>query len=176
MTKKTKKVTIIICCSVLGILAILYGVYSFARMLSPGSYPFAEGYSIKYSENDIITAVELFKSRNPEYQVPLVTISNSPKFELKDGRNDGKVKDYWYHIYFYYARENKILHTWTRPNDNKTTEFAFDAVNDGLELGHWKNVNDDYSYSENKIVLKTFEDRILNPILSILNNETNLKK
>ncbi len=102
--------------------------------------------------------IETFKSENPEYIVP-------PEAQLKDGRSGDS--DYWYHIYFYYREKNQIVHTWVRASEKHSTTFAFDAVNDGLVLGRWKTVNDDFGFFENRKVKKEFEDRILENVKRI---------
>lgn len=124
--------------------------------LSPGSYPFAERYEINCSESDLILAIEKFKMENPGYKLP-------SQSQLKDGRRDEN--DHWYHVYFYYEKENEIVKTWIRKTSDGTVTFAFVAINEGLTLGKWKNINNDYSKKENKLQKKKFEDLVLNEIL-----------
>lgn len=76
--------------------------------------------------------------------------------------------DYWYHIYFYYKDENKLLNTWVRQLNKENTTFAFVAVNDGLTLGNWKRVNKDFSSKENELVKEKFEKQILNKIKAMV--------
>ena len=154
MNKKVK-ITLIVCASALFISTICFGVY-FALSLAPGSYPNAQGYTLKYSESDVINAINTFKENNPQYKV-LIT----------DGRRDSK--EYWYHAYFFLLIENKVIHSWTRPRNEGETEFALVAMSDGF-LGKWKCVNKDYEYSENQLVIHMFEERILKPITFILQN------
>ncbi len=123
--------------------------------IAAGSYPNAEEYEINGNESTLIEAIQNFKKNNPQYNVPEQT-------QLQDGRNDDK--DHWYHIYFYYPEENQIIYTWTRPADNGKTTFAFVSINQGLTLGKWKDINKDFSSSENKEQKKKFEDRILNKV------------
>jgi hypothetical protein len=78
---------------------------------------------------------------------------------LLDGRNNEK--DHWYHVYFYYPNENQIVYAWTRPIDNKKTTFAFVSVNDGLILGKWKDINNDFEVRDNKNQKEKFESLIL---------------
>ena len=122
---------------------------------APGSYPYVEEYKIDVNESTLIEAIQNFKKNNPQYNVPEQT-------QLQDGRNDDN--DYWYHIYFYYPEENQIIYTWTRPADNGKTTFAFVSINQGLTIGKWKDINKDFSSSENKEQKKKFEDRILNKV------------
>jgi len=42
------------------------------------------------------------------------------------------------------------------------TTFAFVAINDGLTLGKWKDINEGYSKKENKLQKEKFERLILN--------------
>lgn len=123
---------------------------------APGSYPYAEKYKVKIEESKLIAAIDKFKGNNPDYCVP-------SQVQLKDGRKDDR-DDHWYHVYFYYKDENKILNTWVRQFDKETTSFAFVAVNDGLRLGNWKMINNDFSRKENRLQKEKFEQRILNEI------------
>lgn len=123
--------------------------------IAAGSYSDAEEYEINVNESTLIEAIQNFKKNNPQYNVP-------KQIQLQDGRNDDK--DHWYHIYFYYPEENQIIYTWTRPADNGKTTFAFVSINQGLTLGKWKDINKDFSSTENKELKKKFEERILNKV------------
>lgn len=125
--------------------------------ISAGSYPDAERYELNVNEASLIKAIQDFKKNNPQYIVPEQT-------QLIDGRDDNDRNDHWYHVYFYYPEENQIIYTWTRPAENGKTTFAFVSINEGLRLGKWKDINKDFSRSENKAELKKFEERILNKI------------
>ena len=136
-------------------LAVIILLKIIACNFAPGSYPYAEEYEINAPESTLVDAIQEFKKNNPQYIVPDQT-------QLKDGRNDDK--DYWYHIYFYYPKENQIIYSWTRPAEKGKTTFAFISINDGLALGNWKEINKDFSRSENTEQKKKFEERILNKI------------
>lgn len=123
--------------------------------LAPGSYPYVEEYAINVNELQVIEGIKNFKKDNPEYIVPEQT-------QLKDGRNSEN--DYWFHLYFYYKEENKIIYAWTRPAGKDKTTFALVGVNNGLTIGNWKEINKDFSKSENNEEKKKFEERILNKI------------
>jgi hypothetical protein len=144
------------------LMAILgcYGMYKLAYLFSPGSYPYAEKYEFNVKEADLINAVEFFKINNVKYCQP-------PQTQLKDGRHNPP-NNHWYFIYFYYPEENQIIFTWIREVSTiwggKKTVFAFVSVNDGLELGHWKDINDNISDDENELQKKKFEDRILKKV------------
>lgn len=129
---------------------------------APGSYPYAETYELNYSEEEVKIAIRKFKSENPEYVVPKVTIDGTKSWELIDEQS--KSPGYWYLVYFYYPEDNQIVFTWTRPRGKGKTTFAFVSINEGLTLGNWKDINKDYHYTENAKVKKKFEDRILNQI------------
>src|SRR4051812_4327404 len=128
---------------VLVLIGLVTGLYTIAfscNILSAGSYAHAEIYKISSPEGEVIKAVNDFKAKHPDMVVPL---SNLP-----DGRQDST--EYWYHIYFYLRKENKIIHCWTRPENKSETNFAIIGINEGLGLGNWKEVNKDFSSSENK--------------------------
>jgi len=151
---ENKKVIII---SIIAIL-IVGGVFWFGYNFAPGSYPYAEEYTFNVNEPDLISAVEFFKAENIKYCQPL-------QVQLKDGRGDPPDNNHWYHVYFYFPEENKIIKTWIQEQFEKNkTIFAFVAVNEGLTLGHWKYINKDFSDSENEAQKKKFEERILKKI------------
>jgi hypothetical protein len=166
MTKNTKKIILIIGLIVIG----LFGFYKLAYLFSPGSYSYAEIYELNYPEEKVIEAIRQFKIGHSEMVVPKVTIQNSGTYDLSEseGRKDSS---HWYLIYFYYPKENQIILTWTRPSENWKTDFAFVSLNNGLDIGHWKNINNDFSISENRNLKKEFEERILNPVKRLLIND-----
>jgi hypothetical protein len=122
---------------------------------APGSYPYAERYSINTDEASLIKIVEQFKQTHPEYIVP-------DNCKLIDGRYTEK--EHWYHIYFYYPKENQIVSTWLRSAENGKTTFAFVAVNNGLALGNWKEINKDFNWGDNREQKRIFEERILDKV------------
>jgi hypothetical protein len=162
MTKKT----LIIILIALGGLFILYKL---ADMFSPGSYGHAETYEFEYPEEKVIEAINKLKAADKDLVVPKVTIQNSGQLDLKDGKE--KETDYWYKFYFYDKEKNQILFTWTRRSGQSSTTFAFVSVNSGLNLGNWKEVNDDLGRSENKEVIRDFEETILKRVKELLNND-----
>jgi len=123
---------------------------------APGSYPYAEHYDINLNEPELIELVTQFKKDNPDYTVP-------PDVGLEDGRD--AENDHWYHLYFYYKPENKIVNSWVRQAKQGQTTFAFHAINEGLSLGNWKLINHDFYGSDNDAEKQKFEERILNKIL-----------
>ena len=127
------------------------------NIISAGSYAYAEIYTIESNESKLISIIENFKKKNPEYNSPI---------ELREGR-DGK-DDKWYHFYFYYKDRNEIVHFWIRQSSSNETTLALVGINEGLVLGHWRLINKDYSYKENKEQKRRFEERIFEPIKSTL--------
>lgn len=129
---------------------------------APGSYPYAETYELNYSEEEVKTAINKFKQEHTEYVVPKVTIDGKATWDLIDQQS--KEPNHWYIVYFYYPKENQIILTWTRPAEKGKTTFAFVSINEGLTLGNWKEINKNFSRSENKEEKKKFEERILNKL------------
>jgi hypothetical protein len=160
ISKKSQRLFIWIGVLVLGIFLF----YKLATMFAPGSYAFSETYVFKVSEKELIRAIDEFRNENPQYYVPFDVTSI-------EGRHGDL--DYWYHFYFYYHDENQILHCWVRGGTKQTT-FAFVGVNDGLSFGHWKTVNDDFGFFENRKVIKQFEERILNHIKEQVRTDTTI--
>ena len=88
--------------------------------------------------------------------------------DLKDGRNTKDPFDHWHHLYFFYPEDYQIVYAWTRPVNETATEIALVAINDGLVLGNWKNVNEDLIGPENDVQKIKFESNILFPIIAQL--------
>jgi hypothetical protein len=137
---------------------IIYG----AKLFSPGSYSDSEKFELPINEADLIIIIENFKNENPEYKVPA-------QVKLIDGRDNPQ--EHWYHVYFYYQQENQIIYTWVRSSGKQKTVLAFVAVNNGLQLGKWKDINKDFDSSENRIQMEKFESRILNSLKQRLNEK-----
>ncbi len=141
------------------ILTGLFFSYKLAYIFAPGSYPYAEYYELNYTEDEVIKAINKLKDAESKLLVPKVTIQGNGEWDLVDGK--AKETDNWYIVYFYNKEKNEILFTWTRPAGQKTTTFAFVSINKGLDLGHWKDINDDFGFFENRKVKKHFEETIL---------------
>lgn len=110
-----------------------------------------------------------FKISHPEYNVPRVTINHRDTLDLLDKQTNDPA--HWYSVYFYYNKENQIIHTWTRIAEDRKTTFAFVSINNGLDIGNWKDINKDLDRSENDNQKKIFEERILEEIIKELNNK-----
>lgn len=136
-----------------------FGFYKLAELYSPGSYPNAETYDIRVSEEKIINSINKFKDVNPKFVPPV-------SFNLQDGRFNAN--DHWYDVYFYYPESKEIIHVWTRPGGSGSTTIGFVGVNQGDRLGNWKDINRDFSSSENSMQKAKFEKLILDPIKQII--------
>ena len=123
--------------------------------IGAGSYPYVELYPMNINETKLITAIENFKKNNPKNCPP-------SQLNIHDGKSDKN--DNWYNIYFYYPEEDQLVLTWTRYENKNNTSFALVSINQGLTLGHWKSINEDFTDEENKEQLHKFEERILNKI------------
>ena len=145
-----------------GLALLLFGLYKLSTLFAPGSYPFVETYELNHSEANVIQAINKFKTDNPDFIVPKVKINNTGTFDLPGERKDSL--DHWYHVYFYFKKENLIIYTWTRPVTKNKTTFAFVSINKGLSIGNWQDINHDLSSSENDRLIQIFETEILKPI------------
>ena len=144
---------------IVGLGILLFGLYKLSTLFSPGSYTNAQSYEINVSEDKFIDAINKFKTENPTYIVPKVSINNTDTFSLPDEK-----RDHWYHVYFYYKKENLIISSWTRPSSENVTTFSFVAINNGLSIGNWKEINKDLTSTENERLITIFETEILNKI------------
>lgn len=133
---------------------------------SAGSYPYAEVYELKNTQEELIRAVNLLKKNNPELIVPKVTINNKGEWDLKDGRKDDSR---WHCFYFYLPQTDEIVLTGVRPNESNGVKFYLISMNKGLNIGSWKRINKDFEKRENKSNILKFEETILRKIELYLN-------
>ena len=147
------------------IIACLFGIYKFGVSFAPGSYSSAEEFMLNANEKDVIDVINQYKIDHPEISVPKVQIENQGQFDLPDGKDSSS---HWYTFYFYYKKENQIIFTWTRPNGNQKTTFAFIAINNGLNIGNWKVINRDFSSNEDQMNKEKFKSQILDSIIERL--------
>ena len=150
----------------IGILVLVFLVIFvawFGVNFAPGSYPYAQRYLLEYSEKEIKEAIRVFKNENPKYMLPKM------KMQLSDGQSE---EGHWYYVYFYNPDEDKVLFTWTRPVKKDRTVFAFVAMNDGVHLGNWKDINGELPFEENERAKRQFEEKILYRIEEIVNRST----
>ncbi len=162
MTKKTLIIVLVV-------LGGLFFLYKLADMLSPSSYGHAERYELDYPEEKVIEAINRLKDLDKDLVVPKVTIQSSGQWDLNDGKE--KETDYWYKFYFFDKENNQILFTWTRPSGPNKTTFAFVSINNGLDLGSWNDINDDYGFFENRRIIKSFEETILKRVKDTLGDK-----
>lgn len=139
------------------------------KRFAPGSYPYSEKYELNYPYSVVKNTIIRFKKKNKIYLVPKVTINNQGSWNLTDGPKG----NHWYRFYFYIKDENKILFTLIRELDDNKTEFSFVSINDGLNIGNWKNINDDLGFFENSKEKKNFKKNILTRIEKELSNNQN---
>jgi hypothetical protein len=133
----------------------------------PGSYVYAEEYTLKCEESELIELVNSFKLKNPQFKIP-------DSIGVHDGRRDSS--DYWYHVYFYSPQENEIFKTWIRIHERGKTTFALVAINQDLKFGHWKEINHEFDFFENRRQKRIFEKRILQPIKQELSKQNAVKR
>ena len=179
MTKRTKIILVfgIIIFLLCAGLVFVYLVFKIA----PGAYPYAQSYTINAPENQVVKAINELKLRNPELSVPRDSTLSKFRINWVDGRHatglhiKGKPQiSYEYIVYFYYPQENKILFTWTRPTNQDSSKTEFSFVRFGPPDGEqWIDVNSEFwGSSENDKIIKTFEERILNPIQNIIGKDS----
>lgn len=146
-----------------GIIPLIIGpIFWFGCNFAPGSYPYAQEYELDCPEEKVISAIKTFKQEFPEYIVPRVSVDGQGSWDLID--EPTKDPAFWHKFYFYYKSENQIIFTWTRSTEYNKTTFAFVSINDGLNLGNWKNINKDLNHEENEKAKKMFEEKILSKI------------
>lgn len=134
--------------------------------IAAGSYPYAERYELNYSEVAVKNAINKFKNENPKYIVPKVNVNGQATWDLIDEQSSEP--KHWYYVYFYYPKENQIIFTWTRPSGKGKTTLAFVSINQGLTIGNWKHINQDFNSAQNKEEKKKFEQLVLNKIKGYL--------
>jgi hypothetical protein len=124
---------------------------------SPTSHVHAERYELNYPEDKVIEAIVNLKGSD-NLVVPKITTQDSMRWNL----NDGREKNAEHHKFYFYDKENnRILFTWTASSGPLTTTFAFVSVNEGIDKQNWKDVNDDYTFFENRKIVNNFEETIL---------------
>ena len=156
-------------------------LFSSCSLFGVGSYPNAETYEIDGSEEEVLKAVQIFKSQNPQYNVPdsITLHGRHQPNAYKDRKNN-----LWYNIYFYDKENKQIYLTWTRQitqqfgelETNPKTKFALVSIRTGFKLGiQAPKINRDFTRKENKYYKKRFEDLFLNKIKEIVAQNKRLK-
>lgn len=134
------------------VLLSFYIVYEMARAFSPGLYPNAEMYEINLKDSTLISKIQKFKMSNSVFEVP-------NKIGLTDGYF-GEHKER-FGFYFYLKNENKTIFIWVRALTLSQAQLAFVSVNEGVELGNWKELNNDYDFFETRKERERFENLVL---------------
>jgi hypothetical protein len=137
--------TLILRTAVFSILAVvIYVAYKF----EPSSYARAEEYELAMDEQEVIRKIQSFKKENPSYNVP-------QGVGLDDGRRGDD--DLWYHVFFYYAEEQELVHAWVRRSGKNRTTVALVSVKDKL-------INKDFSEEDNARQKEKFKVRVVDKI------------
>lgn len=143
--------------------SIRYEIGKNLNIFSAGSYAYAETYEFNTTEAELIKAVETLKKNNPKYLVPKVTINQQGQHDLLDERTENGN----FSCYFFDRQKNRIYKT-SIYDDKLKSKIRFTAINEGLNIGNWKDINKDFSYSESEIIKKEFEENFLNPIRKLV--------
>jgi hypothetical protein len=145
---KSKFKFLIITSIILFISYYLISFFSTFHFYAAGSYPYAETYHLKYSEKNIINALEKLKLKNANLE-------------------DKDTTDYWHDIYFDLG--DKRVQAWTRSSNENETDFALVAISKNKK-SQWQLVNQDLGLFENIIIKREFEKAIIQRL------KTELKK
>jgi hypothetical protein len=127
-----------------GLLLFMFLFYKLGSAFAPGSYAYSEQYELNYPEKKVIEAAEKVREQNIY-------------LHIGEGWEDKDSTDYWHHIYFNF--HNRMLLTWTRPNGENSTTFAFVRMQD--ENSEWKDLNNDFGYFDNRKIKEALEEEIL---------------
>lgn len=137
------------------ILLVLILFYKLAKLFSPGSYPYSEIYEVNMNDSLLIGKIKVFKLQNTSYEVPKMSGLVDDSFSKESNR---------FVLYFYYKQENQIILTWVRRLDKENCQFAIVSINEGTELGKWKELNNDLGFFETRKEREKFEEQILKPL------------
>jgi hypothetical protein len=145
----------------------LFLLYKLVAMYSPSSHVHAERYELNYAEEKVIEAINNLKKSDNDLIIPAAALRDSARWNLNDGKE--KTFDH-YQCYFYDKANDRILFTWIKSSTPNQTTFAFVSVNEGLDAKNWKDVNDDFTFFENRKIVNSFEETILAKVKSKLTN------
>lgn len=140
---------ILLCFSIL-----TFSCSTFDDVFGVGSNVHSENYKINSSEGAVLDAVSIYKTEHPEYCPPV----------------EANAKDYYsdpfHELFFYYVDKKTIVSVYVR-GDKYSTTFGLQAIcKEGKESARL--INKDITGSEKDVVIREFEERILNPIKEIL--------
>ena len=129
----------------------IYGIIKFAIAFAPGSYPYAEIYTLNYPENKVQEIIKVIKVKNKNLLPTDSTLID-----------DSIRNNHW--IRNYYNLNDRTILTWTRPKSDNETNLAFVGISDSLTHSNWKDINRDLKKEENKRLKIEFETIILEKI------------
>lgn len=187
MTRKTKKILIVLFCLFL----IIWGAEEFSRRIFggfAGSYPYVESWEIYGSEKEVIEVINELKQEDVsltpphkkefpkqrdtgynwnsiemfEYKKKLAIDSLTP---IPEHSYENTYSDYWLYFDFYYSDTKETVHTWTRPKNSNVTTFAFIGISSGDSQENYNYINKDYWYLENKKQIRKFKQRFVDKII-----------
>ena len=130
--------------------------------IGAGSYQYAQIYSLGYSRDKVITAIQTFKSQNP-------IICPPDTLEFKDGyKKDTNGNDItiWYYVFYYYPEQGIYVITFIR--DDSAIGLVSIRKTIGGNIQTAQLINHDIPGSENDSIKNEFVTRILNPVKRIL--------
>ena len=140
------------------VIILLYAFVKLISMVASRPHDHVEEYEYKVSEKELIDRIIAFKKENPQYNVPKET-------NLEDAYGDTIVTKY-YHVYIYFPAENKIVYFFITNDleDKNISSLNLYSINDGLQLGHWRDVNKQLGFKENREIKRKFQERVLDKL------------
>ena len=126
----------------------------FGGMLSSGSYRYAQQYEFKINKNQLIRAVEKFKSEHNTFNPP-------PNYTERDGFDTSNMH---FNVNVFYRKENTIVYFFIDNEDSNSSFINLVSINEGLKAPEYKRVNKDFDRKDNLKVKKDFEERILDKL------------
>ena len=125
-----------------------------------GSYPDVETWQLDASESEVVKAIEELRKSDPYFQAP----KNEPI-------NCEEKSSYWCHLNFYYPERREIVLAWIRSDyDSTSTTFALVGFDYEGNPSAPRMINKNFWYIANKLEIRKFEDRIVNPIKDKIKN------
>ena len=149
IVKKKYQTALIILVSIITFISIT--IYS--GILAAGSYPYSQSYGFYISRDSLTHTIKRFKAANISYNPP-------KRVGLVDGLDEN---GNFYNCWIYYREQNKIVFfvVVNDPENKYKSSIWLVSVNDGITLGRWHTVNDDFNRRDNKKAKTDFEDEFL---------------
>jgi len=128
--------------------------------LNTDDYPWAEYYTFQCSRQALLSKINTFKERNPDYLL-VVILQSGQKVELKN-----TYTAHFCHIYFYIKNRNETLHCVMNISDTaRTTQIGLEAVSKGIDFERWREINTKkLTPKENQELKRIFENQILDQL------------